>query len=88
MPAFKRDPDRLERAIGRMRSSIRAIPFAAIPLCAAVCAAPLTIFGFAGIIIGAMVGVIAGWYASTILASIIEWMMLMLVYLDDSHERD
>jgi hypothetical protein len=84
LPKYLRDPKRLEAAIGRLRYSIRVCPYAIIPIFGAICATLLWIFGPGGLIVGLLIGFVTGSYASMIFASIIEWMMLSLVYLDDS----
>ena len=88
MAVFERDPERLEGTIDRLRSAIKVTHLAIVPICCGICATPLMIFGVGGIVSGCILGISAGHYLSQILGSILEWMMVMLVYLDNLHDDD
>ncbi|MCU0718445.1 MAG: hypothetical protein MUC83_01980 [Pirellula sp.] len=82
MSTFQKDPERLNAAIDRMRSAIKILPVATVPICGAICASPFKIFGLEGLMAGFSVGAITGLFAATILGSIMECLMLLLVELD------
>lgn len=84
MPVYIRDTDRLEQAINRLRWSIKTLPFVVVPLCCVICSASLRLFGPVAALLGGIGGFLVGLYASIILAAVIEWMILVLIYLDDN----
>ena len=84
MAVYRRDPQRLQEAIGRLRASIKLLPWVLVPLCAAICGTPMVSFGQHEVVFGLVCGVFVGLFAAAVCASTIEWMILMLIYLDNN----
>jgi hypothetical protein len=76
---YLHDPDREDAAIERLQGGAKLLFFVLWPLAAGVIATPLSIFGPGGLVIGAVLGLFVGLFATNILAAVLEWMCLQLI---------
>ena len=78
-PRFLNDPSRVSGCIDRLRFAMRATYYAFIPAMAAIVGTLGLTGGSMGVLFMALIGAGSGCFLSAIVATILEWMWLMLI---------
>ena len=82
MSTFEHDPKRTAGCVARLRFAIRLSPWVLVPATSAILSLPGIPFGAFAMLLFAVIGVIAGFYLSAMIAAVLEWMALMLIAVD------